>query len=147
MEDKKIEVTARAIIVNDGRFLVFQLDKGNPVWSLPGGRVEFGESLEEAMTRELVEETNIKPVIGKILAINQMLTENKHRVEFFFHILNSSSYLNIDLTKASHGHEVSNLKFVEPLDKETDVRPRFLKEFINNLSEKDRVEPLVFESR
>ncbi|WP_128896472.1 NUDIX hydrolase [Longirhabdus pacifica] len=53
-------------------------------WSLPGGRVEVAESLEEAIMREVYEETglNIKP--GKVLAINECKFQKiKQHVIFF----------------------------------------------------------------
>ena len=52
-------VTTDAIIeINDGIVLI---ERSNPPfgWALPGGFVDYGESLEEAVTREAKEETNL----------------------------------------------------------------------------------------
>ena len=49
----------------DGRLLLIR--RANPpsqgLWSLPGGRVETGESAEQAVVRELLEETGLRGVI------------------------------------------------------------------------------------
>jgi 8-oxo-dGTP diphosphatase len=57
-----------AIVLDDaGRLLLIR--RANPpaqgLWSLPGGRVEAGESSEDAVVRELLEETGISAAIDQ----------------------------------------------------------------------------------
>ncbi len=59
-------VAAAAIIVQDEHILLIQ--RGNPPqqgrWTLPGGKVEHGESLQEAVRREVAEETGYLVEVG-----------------------------------------------------------------------------------
>ncbi len=52
---------ASACVWRDGRVLIVKRGKqpNEDLWSLPGGHVEFGETLLHAATRELMEETGI----------------------------------------------------------------------------------------
>ena len=55
------EVCVGAVVVHDGALLLIERGRGAGAgsWSIPGGRVELGESLEEATRRELLEETGL----------------------------------------------------------------------------------------
>ncbi|WP_371783092.1 NUDIX hydrolase [Streptosporangium subroseum] len=57
-----------AIIVDSGRILLVR--RGHPpgegLWSVPGGRVEPGESDVEAVAREVLEETGLNIVPGRL---------------------------------------------------------------------------------
>ena len=55
------EVSVGAIVIDAGRLLLVQRGRGAGVglWSVPGGRVERGETLAQAVVRELREETGL----------------------------------------------------------------------------------------
>lgn len=50
---------ASVIVRNSQRHVLFQQRSDNGLWSLPGGMLEMGESLEEAAKREVMEEVGI----------------------------------------------------------------------------------------
>ncbi len=55
-------VVAAALVDRDGRLLVQQRPEGLPMaglWEFPGGKVEAGETPEQALIRELAEELGI----------------------------------------------------------------------------------------
>jgi ADP-ribose pyrophosphatase YjhB (NUDIX family) len=53
-------VTVGAIVErDDGRILLFRTHKWRGLLGLPGGKVERGEALEEALRREILEETGL----------------------------------------------------------------------------------------
>ena len=56
-----------ALIYSDGKLLVCQRKRGTSfamMWEFPGGKVQSGETLERALTRELEEELGISAAIG-----------------------------------------------------------------------------------
>lgn len=61
---KLLVVAACALIDADGRVLVSQRPDGKMhagLWEFPGGKLEDGESAEEAVVRELYEELKVEP--------------------------------------------------------------------------------------
>jgi 8-oxo-dGTP diphosphatase len=57
------EVAAGILLDSDGRYLLGQRPEGKPYagyWEVPGGKIEKGESVFEALKRELQEELGIE---------------------------------------------------------------------------------------
>jgi 8-oxo-dGTP diphosphatase len=66
-----------AVVVRDGNLLMIQRDQdpGRGLWSLPGGRVEQGEYLNQALQREVREETGLEIEVGDLLGILEVVGE------------------------------------------------------------------------
>ncbi|HSP54469.1 MAG TPA: NUDIX domain-containing protein [Dehalococcoidia bacterium] len=56
-----------AAVITRGPDVLLQVIGGQDFWCLPGGRVDFGESAEEAMRREIIEELGVEPRIERPL--------------------------------------------------------------------------------
>lgn len=76
------EVCVGAVVVDDDELLLVR--RGNApaagMWSVPGGRVEPGETLGEAVLRELEEETGLEGVCGPLLGWVERIDDEHHHV-------------------------------------------------------------------
>jgi ADP-ribose pyrophosphatase YjhB (NUDIX family) len=85
---KNVRVRVAGIIVDDERLLLISHKKGPDIyWLLPGGGVDFGESLEEALIREFKEELNITIDVHSLAFICDSIdpTGERHIINIFFH--------------------------------------------------------------
>jgi len=73
MERKKPTPIVNAFIEKNGKFLAIRRAPGmeTGTWETPGGRVETGERVEDALIREIEEETSLKIRIKKFLGWGQ----------------------------------------------------------------------------
>lgn len=76
------QVCVGAIAVDDERLLLVR--RGHPPeqrrWSVPGGRVVEGETLAEAVVRELGEETGLEGVCGALVGWVERILPGQHLV-------------------------------------------------------------------
>ena len=76
------ELCVGAIAVDDDQLLMIRRGRGpaQGYWSLPGGRVEVGETLAEAVVRELAEETGLEGVCEKLIGWVERIDGDEHYV-------------------------------------------------------------------
>jgi 8-oxo-dGTP diphosphatase len=115
------------VVVDDGRLLLVRRGRGAGIglWSVPGGRVEWGESLADAVVREVAEETGLAVVPAGWLGWVERIDDAHHFVihDFLAHL---SDGVRADEARA--GDDASAVRWValEALDRVEDLVPGLL---------------------
>jgi len=97
------------LIVRDGKVLAVRRGKQpyKDHWSLPGGGVERGERLREAVKREVFEETGLDVGVGPLVGYREEIVADGHYVVFAFHCTVIGGVLHA-------GDDAAAVEFVEP---------------------------------
>ena len=83
---KGVRVRVALIIRGEEGILLIKHKKGNDeYWLVPGGGVDFGETMEESAKREFLEETGLNVDVGRLLFTCETIGgANRHIIHFFF---------------------------------------------------------------
>ena len=82
------EVCVGAIVVDEEDLLLIRRGRGpaQGEWSIPGGRVETGELLAEAVVRELLEETGLEGICEDLVGWAERIDPDHHHVILDFRV-------------------------------------------------------------
>ena len=121
---KEVKCATKAFIMYDGELLVIkQKMRNKEFWDMPGGRMEFGLTLEENLKKEVKEEVCIEIEIEKLIGTSQFVNHNGDQVVCLNYLCRPKSK-NVDITK-------------NPVDDENIVKFEWIKpkEFFAQLGE------------
>ena len=85
------QVVVRAVITEKQHtFVIQQADVG--FWCLPGGKVNEAETAEQALQRNVNDQTGITPQLGQIVYTNEYDHRGVRRLELFYLVTNVAEY-------------------------------------------------------
>jgi len=131
------EATVGALIVNEkGEVLIVRSKKWGEKHTVPGGHIELGERAEDAIVREVKEETGLDSEVVELLVLQQAIypkdyQKHEHYIFMDYVCKARSSEVKLD------GRELQSYVWVKPedalkLDLEEYTR-KFVQEFILHL--------------
>lgn len=109
-------VAVGAVILDGDRVLLVQRGqeplKGE--WSLPGGAVELGETLEEALVREVREETSLDVAVGPVVEVfDSIRRDPAGRAEYHYIIIDYACRVRGGTpTAAMQGSDAADARWV-----------------------------------
>src|SRR4051812_23949397 len=105
------QICVGAIAVDSGALLMVRRGRAPAAgeWSVPGGRVEAGETLAEAVVRELAEETGIEGVCDELIGWVERIGADHHYVILDFGVT------VLDATEPVAGDDAAEAEWV-PLE-------------------------------
>ena len=84
MEQKETFVAVKALVLYQNRALIIKRSAYDPFgageYECPGGRLEFGEELEEALRREIMEETGLTVTVERLLYADSFVKNEKRHI-------------------------------------------------------------------
>ena len=104
-----------AVIMKDGKVVLVKR-RFEPLagqWSLPGGRLELGETLESGLAREMLEETGLEVEVGPVVDVfDRILLDPERKVRYHYVLID---YLCRPIGGTlTHGSDVAAAELVDP---------------------------------
>lgn len=128
------------VCIHQNKILLVKIGYGpsKDKWILPGGLVEFGEQLSEAVEREVLEETGVQTKTRGILSVRHMINQTNARGK------KSDLYVTIRLQyiegqPTPSNHEISDAKFVSLKQLENRPVGELIKHIIDNTASKPSI--------
>ena len=102
-----------AIIIRNGRILIVKRksEPGKGKWSVPGGLVELGETVGQAVVREVKEECGLDVEVDSLIDVVDSLTKDE-RGDIKYHFVILDFFVKLKGGKLKPGDDAEEVKWV-----------------------------------
>jgi ADP-ribose pyrophosphatase YjhB (NUDIX family) len=116
-----VPIVAGCVLVKDGKYLLVQEKQAKAYgqWNLPAGRVDAGESIEDAAVRETKEESGFDVTLGEKISIEHASSERPVLHAFKAEIVGGELKFDPEELLAANWFSIDEIK---ALDREGKVR-------------------------
>ena len=137
-DDGILNIRVGAIIMKDGKILMVGNERANYIYSV-GGRIKFGETAEEAIVREIYEETGVKMEIDRLGFVHENyfygdapsnLGKLIYEISFYFYMKVPRDFAPIS-ESFTEDNSKEHLKWVS-LDEDIKMYPEFFRTELKN---------------
>ncbi len=137
-QDGILNIRVGGIILRDGRLLMVGNERSDYLYSV-GGRIKFGETAEEAIVREVLEETGIKMEIDRLGFVHENyfygdaptnLGKLIYEISFFFYMKVPRDFEPIS-ESFTEDQSMEHLKWVS-LNEDIKMYPTFFRTELQN---------------
>jgi len=126
-----------AIIICDGKILLEKRksEPGRGKWSIPGGLVELGESVECAVVREVREETGLEVENPELIdVVDNIIADDNGEIKYHFIILDY--FVKLKGGELNAADDAEELRWVSLIEAEKYDLTKTLREFLKRNREK-----------
>lgn len=131
--EHKLRVRVNGLVVRNNTLLLVKIDaptRDTPLWMPPGGGLEFGETMEACLVREVEEETGLTVAVENLRYVSEFVEPPYHAVEFYFDCRETggTQQLGVDPELQDGKQMLLDLKFIpfEQFD-QYNISPHFIK--------------------
>lgn len=140
-------ISVGAVVIDNDEILLIK--RGYPpsagFWSIPGGLVNAGERLEEAVLRELYEETNIRGTAPRLIGLTEILVWSGNVIKYHYVIVDFLvKPLSRDVIAGGDAIDAKFFKVNEALRKlKLTLSTKKLIEYITSIDELSKITPIL----
>ena len=137
-DDGILNIRVGAIIMQDGKLLMVGNERANYLYTV-GGRIKFGETAEEAIVREILEETGVKMEIDRLGFVHENYFYGDaptnfgkliYEISFYFYMKAPSDFTPIS-ESFTEDNSREHLRWVT-LDDDIKMYPEFFRTELQN---------------
>lgn len=137
--DGFLNIRVGAIIMKNGKFLMVGNERSDYLYSV-GGRIKFGETAEQAVVREVYEETGVQMEIERLGFVHENyffsdvpanLGKLIYEISFFFYMKVPENF-TLKCESFTEDESTEYLKWISPNDSGEIIYPAFFKTELKN---------------